>query len=421
MDFKIKKIIAREILDSRGNPTVECDVYAGSIFGRAEVPSGASTGKFEAVELRDGGRRYGGLGVRTAVNNINETISKRLVGKDCKNQQEIDKIMIELDGTENKSVLGANAILAVSLAVARAAASASNKSLYRYLAFDVIKNKKLRLPIPFSNVINGGRHAANNLKIQEFMLVPENFNSFSEATAAVTETYHELKKIIARKYGKLSTNVGDEGGFAPNLDSSEETLELLESAVSVAGYNKKISFAIDAAASEFYDKEGRVYGLDRNYSSSELIDYYMKLINSHDIVSLEDPFHQEDFDSFSELTARSRIQIVGDDLLVTNIERIKTAVAKKSCNCLLLKVNQIGTLTEAINAAKFAMASKWNIMVSHRSGETSDSFIADLAVALGCGQIKAGAPSRSDRTAKYNQLLRIEEELGKKAKYGDLL
>ncbi len=417
MGFRIRKITAREILDSRGNPTVECDVTTSAGFGRAAVPSGASTGKFEAVEIRDGGRRYNGMGVRTAVKSINNIIAKKITGMDCLSQREIDAAMIKLDGTPNKSLLGANAILAVSLAAARAAASSSRKPLYRYLT-KLTGNKKLTLPVPFCNVINGGRHAEGNLKIQEFMLVPLKFRAFSEAIAAVAETYQQLKKIIVAKYGKQSTRVGDEGGFAPNLNSADEALELLESALAVTGYQRKIAFAIDAAASEFYNGKKNVYELEKGYSSSELVDYYLHLAKSHNIISLEDPFQQEDFESFAELTAKSRIQIVGDDLLVTNTERIKTAIEKKSCNCLLLKVNQIGTLTEAIDAANLAKENRWKAMVSHRSGETEDAFIADLTVALGCGQIKTGAPARSERTSKYNQLLRIEEELGKKARYG---
>ncbi len=417
MGFRIRKIKAREILDSRGNPTVECDVLTTGSFGRASVPSGASTGKFEAVEIRDGGRRYNGMGVKAAVKSINNIIAKKIASMDCLSQREIDNAMIKLDGTPNKALLGANAILAVSLAVARAAANSSKKPLYRYLT-TLTGNKKLILPVPFSNVINGGRHAEGNLKIQEFMLVPAKFRTFSEAIAAVAETYQQLKKLIEAKYGKQSTHVGDEGGFAPNLNSAEEALELLELAVTAAGYQKKIAFAIDAAASEFYNSEKRAYELEKNYRSNELIDYYLNLIKSHNIISLEDPFHQQDFHSFAELTSKSKIQIVGDDLLVTNTERIRTAASEKSCNCLLLKVNQIGTLTEAIAAANLAKKNKWKVMVSHRSGETEDTFIADLAVALGCGQIKTGAPARSERTAKYNQLIRIEEALGKKARYG---
>ncbi len=417
MGFRIRKISAREILDSRGNPAVECDVLTTAGFGRASVPSGASTGKFEAVEVRDGGRRYNGRGVRTAVKTINNVIAKKIIGMDCLNQREIDSAMIKLDGTPNKALLGANAILAVSLAASRAAAASSKKPLYRYLTA-LTGNKKLILPVPFSNVINGGRHAEGNLKIQEFMLVPTKFRAFGEAIAAVAETYHQLRKLMAAKYGTQSTHVGDEGGFAPNLNSADEALELLESAVTVAGYQNKIAFAIDAAASEFYSSEKKAYLLEKDYGSGEMVDYYLGLVKSYRIVSLEDPFQQEDFESFAELTAKAKIQIVGDDLLVTNAKRIKTAIAKKSCNCLLLKVNQIGTLTEAIAAANLAKENNWKVMVSHRSGETEDAFIADLAVALGCGQIKTGAPARGERTAKYNQLLRIEEELGKKARYG---
>lgn len=412
MGFRIKKVVARQILDSRGSPAVECDVFTDSGVGRAAVPSGASTGKYEAVELRDHSTSYGGLSVHKAVANIDKKIARKIVGKDCRNQEEIDSIMISLDGTKNKSVLGANSILAVSMACARAAAVASKKPLYRYLT-SLTKNKKLVMPVPFSNVINGGKHARSNLKIQEFMLVPLKFNSFSNAVAAVSETYHSLEKIIARKYGRISANVGDEGGFAPDIDSAEEALDLLERAVSAAGYRKKIFFAIDAAASEFYDAKRKKYGLGKSYGRDDLLDYYMKLIKSYSIVSIEDPFQQEDFDSFAKLAAKSKIQVVGDDLLATNAGRINTAILRKSCNCLLLKVNQIGTLTEAIAAASLAGKSRWKVMVSHRSGETEDPFIADLSVALGCGQIKIGAPARAERTAKFNQLLRIEEELGR--------
>ncbi len=417
MSFKIKKVVAREILDSRGNPTVECDVVTSGGCSRASVPSGASTGKFEAVEIRDGGRRYTGMGVKTAVRSINSIIAKKITGMDCLSQGEIDAKMIEIDGTPNKALLGANATLAVSLAAARAAAVSLRKPLYRYLT-TLTENRKLILPVPFSNVINGGRHAEGSLKIQEFMLAPLKFRTFSEAIAAVAETYQQLRKIIAAKYGKQSTRVGDEGGFAPNFSTADEALELLEYAVAVTGYGKKIAFAIDAAASEFYNGKKNAYELEKGYSGSELVDYYLHLTKSHNIISLEDPFHEEDFESFAELTAKSKIQIVGDDLLVTNTKRIMTAIEKKSCNCLLLKVNQIGTLTEAIAAANIAKKSGWKVMVSHRSGETEDAFISDLAVALGCGQIKTGAPARGERTAKYNQLLRIEEELGKKARYG---
>lgn len=410
-DCRISKVIAREVLDSRGNPTVEAVIVAGGICVSAIVPSGASTGKHEAVELRDGGRRFLGKGVKKAVSNVNSIIAKKVVGMDCRQQKEIDNAMIEIDGTQNKARLGANAILAVSMATARAAAAATNTPLHRIIG-GLSNNEKFLLPVPFCNVINGGKHAGTSLRIQEFMIVPVKFRTFMDAMAAVSETYHALKGIIEKVYGKGAANVGDEGGFAPDLHSAEQALILLEKAVEQAGYKEKVRFAIDAAASEFYS--GRYYDVGRIYSREGLIDYYLDLIKSHRIISLEDPLEQEDFEGFAELRKKARIQIVGDDLLCTNSERIKTAIAKKSCNCLLLKLNQIGTLTEAIAAAKLAYKNKWRVMVSHRSGETEDSFIADLAVGLGCGQIKAGAPARGERTAKYNRLIRIEQDFGLK-------
>lgn len=437
MSFRIKKVLAREILDSRGNPTVECDVILqGGIMGRAAVPSGASTGKHEAHELRDGGRRFRGMGVLAAVDNINSIISKKVVGLDCSKQQQLDGLMIKLDGSSSKSLLGANAVLAVSLAASRAAASASKKPLYSYLAHNVIaaaaenkkqprhrKNSRFILPVPFCNVINGGRHAGSSLKIQEFMVVPTAFDSFRSAITAVSEIYHELKSLLQRRFGKSAVNVGDEGGFAPQLQSAHEALSLLESAVATAGYSGKVMFAIDAAASEFYSSKEKKYEMEsgKEFSAAEMVDYYVKLAKDFPIVSVEDPFEQESFAAFAELTrklAMMNVQVVGDDLLVTNAGRIREAVRRNSCNCLLLKVNQIGTLTEAIAAANLAMSEGWRVMVSHRSGETEDSFIADLAVALGCAQIKLGAPARGERTAKYNRLLRIEEELGGRCSYG---
>ncbi len=406
-DYRISKIIGREVFDSRGNPTVEAVVVAGGICSSAIVPSGASTGRHEAVELRDGGRRFLGKGVKKAVSNVNSVIAKKVVGMDCRQQADIDRVMIELDGTPNKASLGANAILAVSMAAARAAAATTNTPLHKIIG-SISGNKKFSLPVPFCNVINGGKHAGTSLRIQEFMIVPVKFRTFKEAITAVSETYHALKGIIEKVYGKGAANVGDEGGFAPDLHNAEQALILLEKAVEQAGYKGSIMFAIDAAASEFYN--GRYYDVGRLYRTEDLIDYYLDMIRSHKIISLEDPFEQEDFGSFAELRKKARIQIVGDDLLCTNIERIKTAVAKKSCNCLLLKVNQIGNLTEAIAAANLARKNKWKVMVSHRSGETEDSFIADLATGLGCGQIKAGAPARGERTAKYNQLIRLEDD-----------
>ncbi len=409
----ISKVRAREVLDSRGNPTVEVVLTAGKISASAIVPSGASTGKHEAVELRDGGKRFLGKGVSKAVDNVNKIIARKLKGIDCRKQEKIDEIMISLDGTENKSSLGANAILGVSLASARAGAIASKKTLYKHIG-ELSGNKKFIIPVPFCNVINGGKHAGSNLKFQEFMLVPSGFKSFREAIAGVSETYHCLKEIISAAYGKSSVNVGDEGGFAPNLGNPEQALVLMENAVEKAGYKGKIKFAMDVAASEFF-KEG-YYDAGKIYRPGELLDYYLGLVKKYNIISIEDPFDQDDFDGFAELRKKSGIQIVGDDLLVTNIHRIKTAVDKKACNCLLLKVNQIGTLTEAIAAANLSFKNKWKVMVSHRSGETEDSFIADLAVGLGCGQIKCGAPARGERTAKFNQIIRLEDEF--KIKYG---
>ncbi len=410
-DFRISKVFARELLDSRGNPTVEAVAAAGSgkgaVCSYAIVPSGASTGTHEALELRDGGKRFLGKGVLKAVDNANRIIAPKLKGIDCRKQGEIDKLMIKLDGTANKSRLGANAILGVSLAVARAGAIAAKKPLHKHIG-DLCGNKKFVLPLPFCNVINGGKHAGSSLKFQEFMIAPTGAKSFKEAITMASETYHCLKELIAETYGKNATNVGDEGGFAPDLKDAEQALELLENAVDNAGYNGKIRFAMDAAASEFYSN-GK-YDAGKLYSTSELLDYYLNLIKSYKIISVEDMFEQEDFESFAELRKKSGIQVVGDDLLVTNIQRIKIAADKKSCNCLLLKVNQIGTLTETLAAANLAFKNKWNVMVSHRSGETEDSFIADLAVGIGCGQIKVGSLARGERTAKYNQLLRLEED-----------
>ncbi len=425
MSFRIKKVLAREILDSRGNPTVECDVLLqGGIVGRAAVPSGASTGKHEAHELRDGGRRFHGKGVLSAVGHINSVLSKKLAGMDCSRQHQIDELMIKLDGSANKSLLGANTIITVSLAASRAAAMASRKPLYRYLYDSIAGGKKRRsftMPIPFCNVINGGKHAGTSLKMQEFMLVPLEFDTFKDAITAVSEVYHELKSVLLRKYGPLSVNVGDEGGFAPSISSAQTALGLMESAVATSGYEGKIKFAMDAAASEFYVPKTKKYEAEegRFFTSAEMVDYYAGLAKNFPLVSIEDPFEQESFSQFAELTAKlamQNVQVVGDDLLVTNPQRIAQAIKKNSCNCLLLKVNQIGTLTEALSAAQIAMSSGWRVMVSHRSGETEDAFIADLAVALGCGQIKSGAPARGERTAKYNRLLRIEEELSASGK-----
>ncbi len=410
-DFKIKRVYAREVLDSRGNPTIEVDVYTKSHFGREMVPSGASKGKHEAVELRDGGRRYLGRGVRKAVSNINTLIAKKLAGMDVREQEEIDRMMIKLDGTKNKAKLGANAIMGVSLAVARTAAISSNEKMHEYLR-KMSGSKSMCIPIPFMNVINGGRHAGNSLQFQEFMIVPRERN-FAESLRIAAEAYHTLKAKLEGKYGKTAVNVGDEGGFAPNIKSTEEALNILTSTIEELRYEKQIKIAMDMAASEFCSG-GICYNFDgKKLYQEKMIDYYENLIKEYPIISIEDPFEQDDFKTFAELNKRigRKIQIVGDDLLATNIERIEKAIEMKACNCLLLKINQIGTLTEAIEAVKLARKNNLRVMVSHRSGETENHFIADFAVALGCGQIKAGAPARSERLAKYNQLLRIEEML----------
>ncbi len=406
---KITKIKAREILDSRGNPTLEVDLFTQQTCQSAAVPSGASTGTHEAVELRDGGRRYLGKGVQKAIHNIEQKIYPLLRGMDCHHQRKIDEAMIDKDGTKNKSKFGANAILGVSLAAARAATAEKKKFLFQHLYAIADINRKPIVPRPFFNVVNGGKHAGNQLAFQEFMIAPKAKN-FAEALRMGSEVHHVLKEVIEKKYGKEATNIGDEGGFAPPLKRAEEALDLLQQAIQKAGYKGKIEIAMDCAASEFYSK-GK-YKLHVIMSREKLLDYYLHLIKKYPIISIEDPFEQEDFFSFAELRKKSKIQIVGDDLTVTNIKRIKQAIQNKSCNCLLLKVNQIGTLTEALDAVKLAYENGWRVMVSHRSGETEDTFIADLAVAIGCGMIKAGAPCRGERIAKYNRLLRIEEVLG---------
>ncbi|MDO8656498.1 MAG: phosphopyruvate hydratase [Nanoarchaeota archaeon] len=406
----ITSIHAREILDSRGNPTIEVEVHAGNVVGIASVPSGASTGIHEALELRDRGKRFLGLGVQNAVHNVEKIIAPKLKGLDCRQQEKIDRLMITLDGTKNKSKLGANAMLGVSLACARAAALVQKKELYDYLHLISKVNTKMILPRPFFNIINGGKHADNELSFQEFMIAPR-MKSFAENLRVGSEIYHMLKKDLHQKYGKGSTNVGDEGGFAPEqFKNAKEALDMLMKAINDAGYKGKVDIAIDCAASEFY-KNGKYTVDGKKLSASELTQYYLSLIQKYPLFSIEDPFHQDDFDAFAELRKKTKIQIVGDDLTVTNIGRIKTAIEKKSCTCLLLKVNQIGTLTEALDAVRLAYANGWKVMVSHRSGETEDTFIADLAVGIGCGMIKAGAPCRGERVTKYNRLGRIEEKL----------
>ncbi len=410
MSIVIEKVHGREVFDSRGNPTVEAELkLSNGAIVRAMVPSGASTGKHEALELRDGESRLMGKGVTKAVRNIDEIIAPKIVGNSPLEQEKLDMLMIELDGTENKSKLGANAILAVSMAIAKAGALVKNIPLYQHLG-ELFSVPKVLLPVPSFNVINGGAHAGNNLDIQEFMVFPYKAKSFRRAMEIGVEVYHELKNLLKKKYGKNAINVGDEGGFAPPLSATHEPLDLLVTVVENLGYQDVLGFALDSAASEFY-KEG-VYHLEgRNMSGGELIDFYKQLVESYPIVSLEDPFDEEDFENFAQLTKEigNKIQIVGDDLLVTNVKRIQKGIDLKAVNALLLKVNQIGTITESFEAAKLVRDAKWGIMVSHRSGETEDPFIAHLAVGIASGQIKTGAPCRSERLAKYNELLRIEE------------
>ncbi len=404
----IKRVHAREILDSRGNPTIEVDVETDEgAFGRAAAPSGASTGSHEALELRDNDSRYLGKGVRQAVQNVNEKIEPMLVGMPIEPLEDIDAQMIALDGTPDKSRLGANAMVAVSMACARAAAASNKEPLYEYLGGS-------HLPKAMFNILNGGKHAGGRLSIQEFMIIPE-APTFAERLRIASEVYHTLGQQLAKKYGPSARNVGDEGGFAPQLQSASEALSAIEGALVECGCRQKTGIAIDAAASSFYDEKKQKYSLDGKSTDAEgLLDFYAGLVKDFGLVSIEDPFFEEDFDTFSEMTETlgKKIQVVGDDLLVTNARRIRTAIEKRSCNALLLKVNQIGTVTEAIAAASMCRHKKWNVIVSHRSGETEDSFIADFAVGINAGQIKAGAPARGERTAKYNQLLRIEEELG---------
>jgi len=416
--FRITSIRAREILDSRGNPTVEVDVYTKGGFGRAAVPAGASKGVHEALEIRDGGKRYHGRGVLSAVRNVNEIIAPRVIGMDSRKQWEIDRLMIELDGTKNKSKLGANAILGVSLAVAKAAADTYKMPLFKYLG----GLKARLLPVPLMNIINGGKHAGNQLSIQEFMIVPVGADKFSEALRIGAEVYHELKSYLKEKYGVSAINVGDEGGFAPPMKETREALDALVEAVKRAGYSegKDVVLALDAAATSFYNAEKKTYYIDgKELTSDELLQMYIDLVDEYPIKSIEDPFQEEDFESFAKLTEKigSKVQIVGDDLFVTNVERLKRGIELKATNALLLKVNQIGTLTEAIQAAELAMSNGYNVIVSHRSGETEDITISHLAVALNAGQIKTGAPARGERTAKYNELLRIEEYLGDSAEF----
>ena len=419
--LKIKSINSREIIDSRGIPSVEAEIETEQGIFRASVPSGASKGKYEAVELRDNEKRYFGKGVLKAIKNINEIINPELRGKDVSNQKEIDGILIELDGTKNKSKLGANAILAVSLACCRAGAAAKNLSLYKYISqiyggrvsvkFTEV-GSPIALPIPCFNILEGGVHAGNDLNIQEFMIIPE-MENFKENLRTGSEIYHFLKEILTRKFGKQARNLGDEGGFAPSLKKTREALDLIMEACKEAGYEKKMKIGLDCAASQFSrDKKYNFEG--KNFSGEKLLNFYQDLIKEYPILFLEDPFSQDDWPNWQKLTSglsSSKIMVVGDDLTVTNPERIKEAHKKGACNGIILKPNQIGTVTETITAANLAKEFGFKTIVSHRSGETCDDFIADLAQGLGADFIKTGAPARGERVIKYNRLLRIEEEL----------
>eukprot|EP00903_Cladosiphon_okamuranus_P008128 g7828.t1 len=420
----ISKVVGREIIDSRGNPTVEVDMYTEDGMFRASVPSGASTGVYEACELRDGGSRYNGKGVLDAVKNVNDVLGPMVVGMDPTKQQDLDDAMLKKDGTDNKTNMGANAILGVSLAAAKAGAASKGVPLYQHFA-DLAGNDKLEMPVPAFNVINGGEHAGNGLAFQEFMILPTGAETFSEAMQIGAEVYHALKSVIKAKYGTDACNVGDEGGFAPNIKNNREGCELLMTAMEKAGHTGKVVIGMDVASSEFHTDDG-MYDLDfknkdstgdEKLTAKALGEYYTKLTEDFPIVSIEDGFDQDDWAGWIEFTGsmKDKVQTVGDDLTVTNIKRIKKAADEGACNALLLKVNQIGSVSESIAAVKLAKENGWGVMTSHRSGETEDNYIADLAVGLCTGQIKTGAPCRSERLAKYNQLLRIEEELGDKA------
>ncbi len=420
--LSIKNVRAREVIDSRGNPTVETDVLlANGLMGRAIVPSGASTGEHEAVEMRDGDTgRFGGKGVLKAVSNVNDIIRNKVIGLDATSQRELDELLIELDGTENKARLGANAILSVSLGAARASAASQGIPLYRHIGGDDART----LPVPMMNILNGGQHADNNVDFQEFMIMPVKGPTVREAVRIGAEVFHTLKSVLKKM--KLNTGVGDEGGFAPDLNANDQALEVIMSAIEEAGYapGKEILIALDPASSEFYDEKDHKYVIFRKegmgkekLSSGEMIQYYKELCDTFPIISVEDGLAQDDWTGWKQLTAEigHRVQIVGDDLFVTNTKRLQRGINEKSANSILIKLNQIGTLTETIEAIEMADRNKFTSVISHRSGETEDTTIADLAVAMNTGQIKTGSLSRTDRVAKYNQLIRIEEELGVKA------
>ena len=418
--FSIKTVHARQIMDSRGNPTIECDITLdGGAFGRAAVPSGASTGSFEALELRDGGSAYMGKGVLTAVKNVNDIIAPAIIGIDAEKQSALDEKMIELDGTQNKEKLGANAILAVSLAAAHAVANQKNIPLYKYIAEIYGNENPCVLPRPMMNIINGGAHADNGLDAQEFMIIPNGAKSESDAIRMGSEIFHNLKSIL--KQGGNSTNVGDEGGFAPNFHSCAAALDTIIAAIRSAGYvpGTDVSIGLDVASSEFY-RDGKYEFEGKSLTSDEMIAFYQDLIAQYPIISIEDALAEEDWGGWKKLTDTigAQCQLVGDDLFVTNPARLEKGIDAGVANAILIKVNQIGSLTETLRAIKMAQDAKYGVIISHRSGETEDTTIADLAVATNAGQIKTGSMSRTDRMAKYNQLLRIEEELGNTAKYG---
>jgi enolase len=412
---KIVEVKARQVLDSRGNPTVEAQVRTASVKGMAIAPSGASTGSHEVLELRDGGERYSGKGVLKAVENVNKRIAPRLKGMDVEDLKAVDQAMIDLDGTPNKQRLGGNAIVAVSLAAAHAGAASKGVELFEHLG-----PGSCILPVPMMNIINGGKHAGTGLRIQEFMIVPAGAGTFAEALRMGTEVYQSLRSLLAEEFGPAAINLGDEGGFAPPFETTRQALDTIVKGIEKAGYQpgKEVMLALDCAASEFCSQG--VYGVDkRRLGPIDMMEYYFSLVKHYPIVSIEDPFHEEAFDMMSLMTMRigHKVQVVGDDMFVSNVKRIKMAIERKAGNATLLKVNQIGTVSEAMDAARLSFDNDYRVVVSHRSGETEDTSIADLAVALGCGQIKTGAPARGERTAKYNRLLRIEEELGEKAKF----
>jgi enolase len=413
-EFRIERTVSREVLDSRGNPTVQVDLYTKTGFGRFSVPSGASKGRLEALELRDGDKqRYAGLGVQKAVENVNKILGPKIQGMDSREQEKIDRVLINLDGTENKGRLGANAILGVSIAVSRASADTAKTPLYRALA----GGRKPSLPLPLMNIINGGKHAGNDLSFQEFMVIPAGFKTYREALRCGSEVYHALHDRLESKYGKSAVNVGDEGGFAPDIENVEEALGQINDAIEEAGYTpgENALLGVDAAADSFYNEKQGKYLVDgKQLSSQELFERYEKLVESFPLRSIEDPFHDEDFDNFARITTKlgSKLQIVGDDLFVTNLKRVEKGISLGAANALLIKVNQIGTLTETLEAVEKARSASYGLVMSHRSGETEDTSIADLSVGLATGQIKTGAPARGERTSKYNRLLQIEEELG---------